>query len=84
MKLGSLWLSGGDTPATTVDGTLPLPFSSLTCGRSWHSVHCSRIDSPFSFRCLPLWQRKQPGESLCREWFGKRLPRQAFLLEGAA
>ena len=42
-----------------------------TCGNAWHSVHCSRIASPFSLTCLPSWQRKQPGESLCPTLFGK-------------
>ena len=31
------------------------PHCPATCGRSWHSVHCSRMASPFSLKCFPSW-----------------------------
>ena len=53
----------------------------LTCGMSWHSVHWSLIASPFSLKCLPSWQRKQPGESLCPTWFGNDFHVRSFAFE---
>src|SRR5512143_195165 len=71
IQLGALWLSGGVSPGVTVDATLRAPFSFSTCGSAWHSVHCRRIASPLSVMCLPSWQRKHPGKSLCPTLLGK-------------
>ena len=65
MKLARWWLSGCFSPAFSgsSDATLPLAFSRVTSGKAWHSVHCRRMTSPLSLKCLPSWQRKQPGVS---------------------
>ena len=59
-------------------------FPAATCGSAWQSVHCRRIASPFSFMCLPSWQRKQPGEVLVPDVVREVLPgeRLAVALAG--
>src|SRR3972149_3062873 len=36
-----------------------------TTGMEWHRLHSSLTASPLVVRCLPSWQRRQPGENLC-------------------
>ena len=38
-----------------------------TTGIEWHTLHSRRMACWFASRCLPSWQRKQPGASKCAQ-----------------